>query len=169
MPAYCQLIDKLCKPDGNSKAMVLDAAKPYLVAALYYRLKRPVLAVTAQPEDSKKLYEQLSTWCNSTQLRLFPEPDALPYQRTISDTTTELERLQVLSALANTDRGQNAPLVITSVPALMQKIVSHRDFTSTCHTIKIGQEFEPLNLLRRWVAMGYRVENIVEVPGTVSH
>ncbi|MBE9512454.1 MAG: transcription-repair coupling factor [Chloroflexi bacterium] len=169
MPAYRQLLDGLQKPHGSNKVTVLDAAKPYLIASLYHSLKRPVFIVTAQPEDAKKLYEQLSTWCNSPQLRLFPEPDTLFYQRTISDTSAEMERLRVLSAVANTDRNQNAPLIITSALALMQKIVSHRDFTSACHTIKVGQDTEPLSLLSRWQAMGYSMENTVEVPGTISH
>ena len=60
-----------------------------------------MLVVTAQPENSKKLYEQLLTWCASSEVKLFPEPDALPYERIVSDTSTELERLQVLSALAD--------------------------------------------------------------------
>ncbi len=169
MPAYCQLVDELRQSDNSTRVTVLDAAKPYLIAALYQNLKRPVFVVTAQPEDTKKLYEQLSTWYSSTQLRPFPEPDALPYQRIASDTSAEMERLQVLSALANLDGEQNAPLIITSALALMQKVVSHRDFTATFHTIKVGQDTEPLSLLKRWQAMGYKLENTVEVPGTISH
>ncbi|GAI99039.1 unnamed protein product, partial [marine sediment metagenome] len=30
-------------------------------------------------------------------------------------------------------------------------------------------DIEPLELLSRWEAMGYRVESMVEVPGTISH
>ncbi|GAI78760.1 unnamed protein product, partial [marine sediment metagenome] len=101
--------------------------------------------------------------------KLFPEPDALPYQRVASDTSTELERLQVLSALANSEPPSSAPLIVASAPALMQKTTLYSDFTSTCHTIKRGMDVEPFKLLSRWEAMGYRMENIVEVPGTISH
>ncbi len=158
MPAYRQLVDKLRKQNGNIRAAVLDAAKPYLVAALYQSLRLPMLVVTAQPENGKKLYEQLLTWGSSSQIKLFPEPDALPYQRAASDTSTEQERLQVLSSLANIDRDQNAPLIVTSAPALMQKTTPYRDFISTCHTIKLGMDVEPFHLLRQWEAMGYRGE-----------
>ena len=168
MPAYSQLRDELRQSKGDTKVAVLDAAKPYLIAALHQSLHRPMMLVTAQPESCKKLYEQISIWCASTQVRLFPEPDALPYERIASDTPTELERLQVLSALSDPDRN-NTPLIVASAAAFMQKTPPHNDFTGTFHNVKLGMDVEPFQLLSRWQAMGYRVENVVDVPGTISH
>lgn len=168
MSAYRRLAAELQQSKGSTKAAVLDAAKSYLIAALYRSLQVPVLIVTAQPENAKKLYEQLSTWLDS-QVKLLPEPDALPYQRVASDTSTELERLQVLSALAGIEPTADAPLVVASASAFMQKTASYNDFTSARHTIELGVEVDPFRLLSRWEAMGYRTENIVEMPGTVSH
>ncbi|MBA7483686.1 Transcription-repair-coupling factor [subsurface metagenome] len=169
MPAYRQLADELQKQNGSTRVAILDAAKPYLVAALYQSLPLPMLVVTAQPENGKKLYEQLSVWCGSGQVKLFPEPDALPYQRVASDTATEQERLQVLSSLANIAQDQNALLIVTSAPALMQKTTPYSDFISACHTIEPEMHVEPFHLLSQWEAMGYRMESVVEVPGTISH
>jgi transcription-repair coupling factor (superfamily II helicase) len=169
MPAYPQLINRLNQPDATSTtASVLDAAKPYLIAALHKKLGLPLLLVTSQPEDAKKLYGQISAWLGPDTVNLFPEPDTLPYQGVASDTATELERIRILAATAN--RGATGPpLIIASAPAIMQKVVSFSDFTRASHSIKPGMEFEPLQLLRRWQALGYRMENIVELPGTVSH
>ncbi len=168
-PAYRQLVAALRGQNSSPRVAVLEAAKPYLIAALYHHRRLPMLVVTAQPENCKKFYEQLSTWCNSAQVKLLPEPDALPYQRVVSDTSTELERLQVLSALASKEPNTDAPLVVASALAFMQKTTPHRDFTAACHTIKQGMDIEPFVLLSRWQAIGYRMENIVEVPGTISH
>ena len=168
MPPYHQVVANLQGQNGSARVVVLNAAKPYLIAALYHSLRLPMLVVTAQPENCKKLYEQLLTW-SFTEIKLFPEPDTLPYQRIASDTSAELERLQVLSILANNEPEANAPLIIASAPAFMQKITPYGDFISTCHTIKSGTDIEPFHLLSQWQAMGYRIENIVEVPGTISH
>jgi len=35
--------------------------------------------------------------------------------------------------------------------------------------VRVGIEIEPFDLLARWQAMGYKLENTVDVPGTVSH
>ncbi len=168
MPAYRQLVQELPEQNNNIKVAVLEAAKPYLIAALYHTQQRPMLIVTAQPENSRKLHEQLQIWCNSTQGKLLPEPDTLPYQRATVDASAGLEWIQVLSTLIN-QTSVNHPLIVTSAPALMQKTPPYNDFLSTCHTIKLGTDIEPLELIRQWAAMGYNLENLVEVPGTISH
>jgi transcription-repair coupling factor (superfamily II helicase) len=169
MPAYRQLVEELKRHNGNTKAVVLEAAKPYLIAALCQSRRLPMVVVTARPEKCRRLHEQLVTWSSSSQIKLFPEPDALPYEHIASDTSTEQERVQVLSALATVNGDENPPLVVASAPALMQKTTPYSDFVSTCHSIKLGMDIEPLELLRRWQAMGYRMGNMVEVPGTISH
>ena len=169
MPAYVRLVDRLEQRDSSVSAVVLDAAKPYLIAALYQRWRLPLLVITAQPGNAKKLYEQLLAWCASAPVLLFPEPDALPYQRIASDTSNELERIQVLSALAGSELNREPPLVIVSAPAIMQKTMLYTDFMATGHTVEPGMNIEPFKLLSQWQARGYRLENIVEVPGTVSH
>ena len=122
MPAYGHLVEELKQKDGDVRAVVLEAAKPYLISALQRRLQLPVLVVTAQPENGKKLHEQLSTWLNSSRVKLFLEPDALPYERIASNVATELERVDVLSILANympNKSDPEPPLIVTSAPALM--------------------------------------------------
>jgi len=169
MPAYRQLAEDIRRHRGISRVAVPDAAKPYVIAGLYQSLQLPMLVVTAQPENSQRLYEQLLAWCGSRQVKLFPEPDALPYQRVVSDTLAELERVQVLSALASMGQNAAAPLIVTSVAALVWKTTSYSDFASACHTVNVGMAIEPFELLGRWQTIGYRMENIVEVPGTISH
>jgi transcription-repair coupling factor (superfamily II helicase) len=168
MPVYRQLLDGL-RRNASTRVAVLDAAKPYLIAALYQSLRLPMVVVTAQPEKCQRLYEQLLVWSNSSQIKFLPEPDALPYERIASDASTEQERVQVLSALANINGETGAPLVVASAPALMTKTTSYNDFTSTSHTIKLGMDIEPFELIGKWQAIGYRMENIVEMPGTISH
>jgi len=167
-PAYRQLLDEL-RGNASTKVSVLDAAKPYLIAALYQSLRLPMMVITAQPENARRLYEQLLAWSSSSQIKLLPEPDALPYERITSDASTEQERVQVLSALANIDGETSAPLVVASAPALMPKTTSYSDFTSACHTIKPEMDIEPFELLGKWQNIGYRMENITEIPGAMSH
>lgn len=169
MPAYQELLKRLRKKGSAvSRVLVLDAAKPYLMAAVYQSLQLPVLVVTAQPENAKRLYEQLSLWSNSREINLFPEPDILPYQRTIPDSLAEQERIQVLYSLSGMAERKAPPLIIVSAPALIQKTISRVDFASAVHTIEVGNEFDPLSLMDKWTSMGYQVETLVEAPGRIS-
>ncbi len=171
VPVYRRILEGLV-PRRDSTVVVLDAARPYLLAALYDDLWLPMLVVTAQPERGKKLHEQLLSWCHPRPVNLFPEPDALPYERLTSDAATELGRVQVLTSLvggAPGEYGAGSPLVVASAPAIMGKLPQHDDFVATCHTIKLGVNVEPFHLLGRWEAMGYQMEGVVEVPGAMSH
>ncbi len=171
MPIYLPFIENLKTKQGEG-VVVLDGAKSFLIAALYQTLQVPIIVITAQPNNCRQLYEQLLIWSQSNRIKPFPKPDALPYERIASDTANEMERIQALAVL--TDYNSNkpdgeAPLVIVSSHALMSKTLPYSDFNAICHTIKAGMNIEPYHLLSKWLAMGYRQESIVEVPGTVSH
>jgi len=43
VPDYGKLADELRQKNALSKADVIDAARPYLIAALYQTLKRPIV------------------------------------------------------------------------------------------------------------------------------
>jgi transcription-repair coupling factor (superfamily II helicase) len=171
VPGYRGLKEDLKKQKHNS-VVVLDAARPYLVPSLYTDLCVPVLLVTSQPENARKLHEQLSTWCPAAQVMLYPEPDVLPYERLSPDTTTAIERIRVLAALAvnnETKNGTGNPLIVAPAAALMSRTAPRKEFLDACLTVKLGMNIAPFKLLAGLEAAGYRLENIVEVPGTVSH
>ncbi len=155
------------KSKGQARVSVLEAARPYFAAALAHSWEGPVLLVSAQPDDCKRQCEQVAVWSDGRAQR-FPETDMLPYERISSDSFTELERVQTFTGLARGCR-TGPPLILASAHALMGKVPALSDFTSTCHTVETGTEIEPLELLRRWERMGYRMESVVEIPGTAGH
>jgi len=171
MPAYRQLVGGLSTAKGEHKAIILDAAKPYLIAALYEELNLPLMVVTGQPEGARKLHEQLRAWCSSSaELHRLPELDFLPYGSSqLSAVSYQMmERLRALATLALYDESDKPPLLVTSALAIMSKTIPQRDFAAACHILKPGVTAEPLELLRRWQSMGYEMEDVVEVPGQMS-
>ena len=45
MPAYRKLLDELEEREGKPRAVLIEAARPYLTAALYKDLQLPVLII----------------------------------------------------------------------------------------------------------------------------
>ncbi len=171
MPAWNSLLGEVKRKDSKT-VIVLNAARPYLIAALYEKLQVPVLLITAQPENARKLQEQVASWYRGREIYLFPESDILPYERLVTDTTTEIERLQVLSALIGYGGGNEKaepPLVIASAAALMSRTADLDDFIASRRLVKLGMTIDPFRLLADGEGMGYRLENTVEIPGTMSH
>ena len=162
MPGYRQLVEAL-RRGGEERVVVLDAAKPYLLACLRRDLKLPMLVVTPQLQGVRHLEDQLLAW--GQDVVIFPEPDSLPYERLASDPSTIQQRIKALSTL--TGEGE-APLIITSAHAVARKTLSPSDFRSRVHTIWQGMRVNIDELLAQWQEMGYEWEHMVEVPGSFS-
>jgi transcription-repair coupling factor (superfamily II helicase) len=167
MPACRALSSRIKNGEKESLASVMEGAKPYLLAALSRELARPMLIVTAEPEGSRRLYEQILGWDSNMSAYLFPESDTLPYQRLIPDTSAETERIRILSMLL--DHAPASPVIVTSISALMQKLTPVRDFKPACFTLKMGTDIPLLEFLSKLQKAGYRTENTVSLPGDVSH
>jgi transcription-repair coupling factor (superfamily II helicase) len=161
---------------AQSNPGVITAARPFLVAALYRWLGRPILLLTARAERVGQWVEQLSVWTGSGAVYRFPEPDALPYERVPWSRETISDRLSALTAFVrwNDPRGTPAaeevahtpPLLIASARALMHKTLPMRELRMGLREYRQGQEIDLQRTLGLWVANGYRPESVVEEPGT---
>ncbi len=169
-PDYRRLIDGIREKQLINEVSVLNNAKPYLIAALRNELKSPLIVVTAQPENASKLKDQLIAWWGSDEnINLFPEPDILPYQRVSPDNYNETEKIRLLSSLAKYKVGEKSFIIVMSAQSLIQKVTPLEDFKSSYHTVKLGMQVDPFQLLEKWHSIGYRSESITELPGTMSH
>jgi len=158
---------------------VLDAARPYVLAALHEYWARataptsPMVVVTARMERAKQLWVDLSAWSASPErIFYFAEPDPLLYERMPWNVETIALRLAALSALAR--HGQNhasdkfPPLVITTMRALMLRTAPRAEFQRHVFMLKRGENLSLSNLLRAWSDLGYEASSVVDAPGLFS-
>ena len=176
VPAYRALVDAI---DGRALGSdwrldrglgVISAARPYLVAALYRQLRRPVLVLTSRAERVLQWTDQLGVWTGAQTIHAFPEPDALPYERVPWARETVCDRLAALTALTSwkDDSESEPPIVVASARALMHKTLPVREFRLGLREYRLGQTIDLQRALEGWVGHGYRPEVVVEEPGTFS-
>ena len=175
--AFQSTVRAMRDADGTPMPLSLtapDAARSFLLAGLCRSLRRPMLVVTAKPEDADRISDELATVLGEdrdapTVLRL-PESEALPYERLAEDEAVAHDRLGVLSALLALEDGADGPglLLVASVAALCQRTLRPDQFQDTTHTLTVGQHVQTGPLLVRWAGMGYVMEPTVEAPGTAS-
>ena len=175
--AFQSTVRAMRDADGTPMPLSLtapDAARGFLLAGLCRGLRRPMLVVTAKPEDADRISDELATVLGEDRdapavLRL-PESEALPYERLAEDEAVAHDRLGVLSALLALQDGADGPglLLVASVAALCQRTLRPDQFTDTTHTLTVGQHVQTGPLLVRWAGMGYGMEPTVEAPGTAS-
>jgi len=168
IPDIRRLLSLAARPE-EQRAVVFPPAKPYLLAFLRKALGRPVLVVTSRPEKARQLHEELLVWCGEEEsINLLPEPDALPYERLPSEVNARCQRLRCLAALSDATKGGRMPLVVASLPALVQKTLAPKDFADLSHTINVGDRLRVQELMTRWLRMGYETSTVVELPGTMN-
>ncbi|MBN2462131.1 MAG: transcription-repair coupling factor [Dehalococcoidia bacterium] len=170
---YQRLRSELIEPRGDGvKLIASDAVKPFVIAALHQEMNLPILVVMAQPESARRLYDELQSWCpSSTMLQFFPEIDIMAGEYSESDVFVSAERLRTLSALTSCrdlSADGRSPLIVSSALAAVSRTVPRDEFIVSCHDLRVGMDIDPFQLVARWQAMGYELENIVEVPGTIS-
>ena len=171
LPALQDVVRELAAGQGEASAALPDAVKPLVLAALWRGAKRPLMVVTPRPEAARQLHEQIVAYAGEDPaILLFPEPDSLPYERLASDPSTVHQRLAALAALAGVARteGASPPLVVASAYAVAAKVMPPQRFRSATHTIERGGRVDLMRLVRRWGALGYRMETAVVAPGLMS-
>ncbi|MFN2185489.1 MAG: hypothetical protein ACK2UU_15985, partial [Anaerolineae bacterium] len=100
-PAYQRLIelaeqqiDGTTLGAGSENSLgVIQPARPFLVAALYRQLRRPIVLLTARAERVGYWTDQLDIWTGADGVMPFPEPDPLPYERVPWTRETVTDRL----------------------------------------------------------------------------
>ena len=173
--AFQAALRGLRTPAGSAMPIAMtapDASRGFLLAGLCRGLRRPMLVVTAKPEDADRVSDELAAILGDGEgaplvLRL-PESEALPYERLAEDEAVAHDRLGVLSALLAHAGGGPGLLLVASVAALCQRTLRPDQFQDTTHTLAVGQRVQTGPLLTRWAAMGYVMEPTVETPGTAS-
>lgn len=153
---------------------VQDSALAYLIARCSKALSRPLLIITSTEREAEKYVESLGFFLGEERtradqrllqkIRHFPSRMAHREQslRKIEATTSRIEALYAL---------QFAPepvMVVTSAPALLEKLMPPEVLSENVEYRVKGEELEMEALCRRLVERGYYPVPVVEEYGDMS-
>ncbi len=138
-------------------------------AALYLaefclEAKQPILVVASDLRTAEAFRNDLRFFGAGTHgaLMEFPPYNLLPYKTLDYHTETAAKRIRVLCGLLENER---PPLVVTTVGALLKKIVPKHEIRQFLDLILPNEEIDRDRLIGRLVSGGYTRVNIVEEPG----
>ena len=174
-------------------AGVSQAAQPFF-AVLLRKIspRRPIVVVTDNLKTQESFQQDLETWLSlgressvegrgpaeagSQPSTLNPQPffypawDVLPHEGKLPHADTISDRLQTLVALSfdAARNPQHAPLVVTSVTALLQKTFSPGEIQKRTRTLARGDKINPLDLIEWLEAQGCEPEAQVTQKGEIA-
>ncbi|NLG50206.1 MAG: transcription-repair coupling factor [Chloroflexi bacterium] len=183
VPRYRELLEQIraavqqAQPKAGASSLaagVLEAARPFVIAALSQEWPGPILLVSGSPESARQATDQIQSWSANPQgVLYFHAPDTIFYDRTPWDKETVHARVQVLTSLATMqddaapNKGQGT-VVTCSAWALMTKSVSPMALRRAVKRLRVGDMVPPHELLEYLVRAGYEPATVVEGAGSFS-
>ncbi|MFZ0133207.1 MAG: transcription-repair coupling factor [Desulfobacterales bacterium] len=160
-----ELIERL--PDrraGIDCTGLTGAGTAYLVSRLRAELGLPVFIVTGSQKATESLAEDLQFFLppSAAPVSVFPAYAISPFKFMAYHNETAARRIESLYRLV--DRAA-PPLVITSIDALLQKVIPRRELIDYAELIMAGEGCDRDRLVEKLVAGGYNRTAIVEEPG----
>ncbi len=174
-PEFRRLVEQVAQGEASPElGGVSESGKPYLLAALWTALKLPMLVVTQDEARARDMAETVRTLTGRPeQVLLFPDRDALPYERMIENTETMQLRLGTLARLANgreePQEQDAAPIILASVRALTQPVIPPDELRGVLVEVRVGEEMDLELLLEQCYHLGYEPVAEVEEPGQMTH
>ncbi|MFQ5486636.1 MAG: transcription-repair coupling factor, partial [Desulfobacterales bacterium] len=134
---------------------------------IHRRLHLPIVVILPSSKDEEKFYQDLHFFSNRSNLPIidFPSYHILPFKFLSSHNETAAKRIRTLYRLI---AGGGSPLVVTTVDALLQKIVPKNEITDFAELILEGEEIDREGLIQKLISGGYTRSLIVEEPGDFS-
>ena len=141
---------------GSSRAFVLQALMPVV--------RGPLLCILPRIEEAKHFYDDLVELLPSDALAYFSAHDKQMWSEVGPVSPVVGQRLNALATLL---RGDPA-IVVTSVPAVLEKVADPARVAETTLRVRPGQDHSFSLLIEQLVQAGYTRENQVERPGEMS-
>lgn len=153
---------------------VCPAAVPFLAASLGGLWpQRPLVLVAANLKQQETLHQDLQTWLEAQPgqtparpLLFHPAWEALPHEAQLPHADVISERLETLCALAVP--GPAAPVIVTSVAALLQLTFPPDEFRQRLRVLRRGDQLNPLDFIEWLEDQGYEPEAQVTQKGELA-
>ena len=145
---------------------VRGSAAALVARALLARTSaRPLVVVAHEPEDVAHVAEDLRFFLGDGHVRAFVPNEVSPYADVSPDRRAAEARLALLDEL---DRGFPVDVLVTSAMGLVRKVVPPAALRGGRITLRVDEEIDRDDLLRKFAAAGYARAPVVEDPGTFA-
>ncbi len=148
---------------GVGKIELVEATKQYA--------DRNILLVTYNEIQAKKIVEDLKYF--SENVLYFPKREIAPYDYDTRNKDLPYERIETLNKIyeilkSSTNKKGDKYIIVTTIEALMQKMISREDLYSKVLEFKVGLTYDLEELKKELITLGYERSNIVDGKGQFS-
>jgi transcription-repair coupling factor (superfamily II helicase) len=168
-------LDRLRSRMSGERALTLgvsEGAKAAVIAGLARTHETPIVIIAPKPQHADALSDELRAWlgpAHAPRVLIFPERDALPYERLAPDPGDVSARLAALESLhADHSAAAGAAIVVACAAAVAQRTISPAELSRASVEVARGVRLDQHDLRRALDAGGYRIAPQVTAPGEAS-
>ena len=141
---------------------LVDVAKSLIVHSTNVDTKKTVCIITYNEIQAKRLYEDLKYF--NENIVLFNKKEIVTYDYVVESKDALYERIEVLNKIYN----KKVDIIITTVEACMQEMISKEDLYKNIIKFEFNKEFNFEALKENLIRLGYERAELVESRGQFS-
>ena len=144
---------------GTSPIMLsglTDTGKVHLSYSTHFYADRPICIVTYNEMQARKLISDLNYFTKNVEY--FPAREILVYDYLAESKETQYKRISCLNNIYE----KKAEIIVTTIEAAMQKIISKESLYKNVITLKTGDTINIEKIKEKLLALGYERTELVE-------
>ena len=139
-----------------------DTAKVHMAYATKFYTDKPICIITYNEMQERKLRKDLKFFDDN--IKSFPKRDVASFDYIAESKDVLYERISNLNDITK----NCAPIIITTIEAVMQKMISKKSLYKNLVSIKVGDEINLEDLKNKLVSLGYERYDLIEGKGQFS-
>ena len=142
-----------------------DVGKIQFAYSTKQSLNRPICIVTYNEIEARKIVKDLSYFTNEfEEVLYFPKREIASYDYIAESKDLPYERIEVLNKIQK----KKAKIVVTTVEALMQKMITKSSLYKNYLEFKVGKRYSLEEVKQNLILLGYERNDLIEGKGQFS-
>lgn len=166
LPKFQEYISKIKEKNSQIAISGLsDVGKVQFIYSTKESVNKPICIVTYNEIQAKKIIEDLKYFTkNFESILYFPKKEIVTYDYDVESKDLPYERIEILNKIEN----KKAKLIVTTVEALMQKMIAKESLYQNKLEMKVGNNHNIEEIKQKLLLLGYERSDLVENKGEFS-
>ncbi|MCL2859488.1 MAG: hypothetical protein FWF46_02725 [Oscillospiraceae bacterium] len=139
-----------------------DVGKIHFAYATHFYAKKPIVIITYNEIQAKKIIQDLKFF--KDEVIYFPKREIVTYDYLAESKDLLNDRIEALNEIYK----NNAKIIVTTIEAVSQKIISKENLYKNILELKVGKKQTQEELKEKLVSLGYERYDLVEGKGQFS-
>lgn len=163
---FQELTKQISKTGPRAISGLVDVEKLHVLAGIFNETKRPMVLVTYNEIQARKLYQDLKKLIKQTYF--FPKKEITSYDYVAQSKEIEYKRIDVLNKMYLAKKQKEPIIIVTTIEAVMQKMVAKDTLYQNVIDFEVGKTYLLDEIKEKLVGLGYERSDLIENKGQFS-